>query len=154
MKRLPLFTIVAGIALLAGCSKQEKKAEAASKPPEPFSVKTALAEKRQLDRIVSVTGSLNPDETVTMSFEVQGRVSAIYVDFGQPVKKGQVLAELDKQELSYQLERTRAAVAQGLARLGLDPNQENVTPDSTPATRQALAQWKMPAANSPAPKSW
>jgi RND family efflux transporter MFP subunit len=133
--------VVAAAALfVAGCSRQERKAEAATKPPEPIAVKTSTAELRQFDKIVSVTGSLLPDETVTMSFEVQGRVGAVYADFGQNVRKGQVLAELDMTELCYQVERTKAAVAQAVARLGLDPNQENVTPESTPATRQAAAQ--------------
>ena len=140
IRNLGIAGIVAAAVVAAGCAKQERKAEAASKAPEALAIKTAVAEQRQLDRIVSVTGSLLPDETVTMSFEVQGRVAAIYTDFGQQVRKGQVLAELDKQELSFQLERTKASVAQALARLGLDPAQENVTPESTPATRQAAAQ--------------
>lgn len=139
-RNVGLTGLLAAALLAAGCSRQERKAEAASKPPEPVGVKTAIAEQRQLDKIVSVTGSLLPDETVTMSFEVQGRVAAIYTDFGQAVRKGQVLAELDKQELSFQVERSKAAVAQALARLGLDPAQENVTPETTPATRQAAAQ--------------
>jgi RND family efflux transporter MFP subunit len=87
-----------------------------------------------------VTGSLHPDETVTVSFEVAGRVARIPVDFGHQVRKGQIIAELDKQEFTLQLERSRAALAQALARLGLDPSQENVTPDTTPAIRQAQAQ--------------
>src|SRR3954469_1882364 len=93
---------VAGLArvLMTGCSKEEKKAEAAStKPVEPLDVQTVRAETRQIDRNISVTGSLNPDETVTMSFEVPGRVQSVTADFGQNVRKGQVLAELDSREL-------------------------------------------------------
>jgi RND family efflux transporter MFP subunit len=87
-----------------------------------------------------VTGSLNPDETVSVSAEVPGRVLAIYADFGQNVRKGQVLAELDKQELNLGVERSKASLAQALARLGLDAEQENVRPETTPAIRQAQAQ--------------
>lgn len=128
--------------LLAGCSNNGPKAEVPStlKPAEPLSVKTAVVETRQIDKAISVTGSLIPDETVTSSFEVPGRIAAIYVDFGQNVRKGQVLAELDKQELTLQVERSRAALLQALARVGLDASQENVTPESTPAIRQAAAQ--------------
>ena len=134
-------TVIA-LTLMAGCAKDEKKAEAASTPKaaDPIPVQTARAETRQMDRTISVTGSLNPDESVTMSFEVPGRIQAIHVDFGQTVRKGQVLAELDSRELSFQLERTKAAVVQALARLGLNANQENVTPESTPGIRQAAAQ--------------
>ncbi len=129
-------------ALAAGCSRQPKEAAAVApaKAPDPIQVQTAKAQARRVSRVIAVTGSLHPDETVTVSFEVAGRVAQIPVDFGHQVRKGQVIAELDKQEFTLQLERSRAALAQALARLGLDPTQENVTPDTTPAIRQAQAQ--------------
>jgi RND family efflux transporter MFP subunit len=51
-----------------------------------------------------------------------------------------VVAELDKQELTLQLERSRAALAQALARIGLDTKDEEIAPTTTPAIRQATAQ--------------
>lgn len=132
--------VIAGL-VLGGCSRQEKKAEAAStKQPEPVEIQTASAELRKLDRTISVTGALHPDEIVSVSAEVPGRISSISVDFGQSVRKGQVLAELDKQELTLAVDRSRAALAQALARLGLNPDQEDVRPESTPSIRQATAQ--------------
>ena len=92
-----------------------------TRPRRPVAVRTAQAEARTLNRTVSVTGSLNPDETVTVSSEVAGRVSRILADFGQPVRKGQVLVELDKQELQFQLDRAKANLSQAQARLGLNP---------------------------------
>jgi RND family efflux transporter MFP subunit len=71
---------------------------------------------------------------------VAGRISAIDVDFGQNVKQGQVIAELDKQEYQIQLERSRASLAQALARLGMTEEQAETPPESTPAMRQARAQ--------------
>ena len=82
----------------------------------------------------------NNDAISEPSVEVAGRVSAIHTDFGQVVHKGDMLAELDKQEYQLQVDRTRAALNQALARLGLTPGQENTPPDSTPAMRQAQAQ--------------
>ena len=98
--------ILTSIALvLAGCSKQaaESKAvaaAAAAKAAEPAAIRMAAAEVRKVEKTISVTGSLLPDETVNVSAEVPGRVVAIHADFGQPVKKGEVLAELDTQELA------------------------------------------------------
>jgi RND family efflux transporter MFP subunit len=127
--------------LLAGCSRESKKAEAATtKAPEPVAVQTVQAQSRLLDTTIAVTGSLNPDESVAVSAEVPGRVQAVHFDFGQYVRNGQVVAELDKQELSISLERAEASLAQALARLGLDPGQESVRPESTPSIRQAQAQ--------------
>ena len=86
-----------------------------------------------------VTGSLQADETTTVTSEVVGRVIELAADFGQTVKKGQVVARLDPVELALQLERSRASLAQALARVGMDANQETA-PDSTPMSRQAKAQ--------------
>ena len=127
----------------AGCEKKvdAKAAEAArSKVVEALPVTTAAAELRKIDRVISVTGSLNPDETVTINSEVVGKVTSIRFDFGQAVRKGDVLAEIDKQEFQIQLERSKAALAQALARVGLSPGQETTVPTSTASTRQAEAQ--------------
>ncbi len=132
------------LALLTfGCSKEgQAKVEAAekTKAAAPISVRVAVAETRPLNRALAVTGSLLPDESVSVSSEVAGRVSEISVDFGQSIRKGDILAELDKREFNLQHERARAALAQALARIGLDPGQEEVAPESTPAIRQAMAQ--------------
>jgi RND family efflux transporter MFP subunit len=140
MKARSLTLLLAGV-MLAGCSREQKTAEAAStKQPEPLEIRTASVETRKIDKSISVTGALHPDETVSVSAEVPGRVSNIFVDFGQNVRKGQIIAELDKQELNFALDRSKAALAQILARLGLDASQENVRPESTPTIRQAIAQ--------------
>jgi RND family efflux transporter MFP subunit len=138
-----LYFIALLAAILAGCSQSPEtsaKAAAVAKAPDPIQVKVAQAESRSIERSIAVTGSLAPDDTTTVSAEVPGRVARIHADFGQAVRKGQTLAELDTQELSLQLERTRAALAQALARVGLDPRQEEATPETTPMMRQAWNQ--------------
>ncbi len=125
---------------VTGCgSKKENTASAASKAPDPIAVETATAEARSVEKSIMVTGSLQPDETTTVSAEVPGRVSELAADFGQPVKKGQVIAKLDTQELVLQLERTKATLAQAMARIGMDGRSDK-EPDSTPLSRQAKAQ--------------
>jgi len=132
---------------LTGCSRQagESKAAAAAaaaKAAEPVAIRMAAAEVRKVEKTISVTGSLLPDETVSVSAEVPGRVAVIRADFGQRVKKGDVLAEIDTQELALQYERSKAALAQALARAGLRPGQEDATPETTPSIRQAAAQFE------------
>ena len=135
-----LLVVTAGL-VVAGCSSKQEQAEAATtKTPAPVEVRSAAAQSRKLDKAIAVTGSLHPDKSVSVGAEVPGRVSAIHVDFGQNVRKGQVIAELDKQELQLAVDRSRAALSEALARLGLNPDQENVRPDSTPAIRQSIAQ--------------
>jgi RND family efflux transporter MFP subunit len=138
MKHCVLITL---LVLTAACSGERKPSEtAAAKAPEPLAVRTVAAESRVIDRTVAVTGSLNPDETVTVSSEVDGRVDRVYVDFGQQVRQGQVLVELDKQELVLQLQRARSALAQAQARLGMHAESNGQRPATTATMRQMQAQ--------------
>lgn len=131
---------VAAVLMLAGCgSRKEATARAASRPAGPIAVRTAQAQERTVERAIMVTGSLLPDDTTTVSCEVAGRVARLYFDFGQPVRKGEVMAELDRQELTLQLERVRAALEQAMARIGMD-RETMREPESTPMMRQARAQ--------------
>lgn len=133
--------IVLGVAVLtaAGCGKKQEILKA--KTPAPVEVRLALAESRTVERSIMVTGSLQPDETVTVTSEVAGRVRNVNYDFGQAVRRGQVVAELDTTELKLQMERTRATLAQALARVGLPADApEDASPDTTPSMRQAKAQ--------------
>ncbi len=52
--------------------------------------------KGSLENIVSSTGTLSALETVEVGSQVSGILEKLYVDFNSPVKKGQVLAVLDK----------------------------------------------------------
>jgi RND family efflux transporter MFP subunit len=130
--------IVAAALVLSGCGKKTEEVKAAASP-EPVTVQTALAEARTVEKSLMVTGSLHPDEETTVSSEVAGRVRSVTVDFGQPVRRGQVVAQLDTTELGLQLERARSALAQAMARLGLEPGAAE-EPESTAGMRQAKAQ--------------
>ena len=139
-KLFPLAILMLWVFSLNGCSRtsvgiEEKKPEA-----KPLAIESAEASLRQIDEVITITGSLFPDETVTLSSEVAGRLAGVTADFGDFVRKGQVVAELDTRELSLQLEKIRASLAQAVARIGLSPGQEDLVPESTAAIRQASAQ--------------
>ncbi len=139
--RRALITPLLFVLFLSGCGTQNQDpSKLAKKAADPIAVRVSQSEARTVERSVMATGSLLADETVTVSSEVAGRVTRVLVDFGQSVRKGDVIAQLDPVELNLQLERSKAALAQALARLGLDPKQEEATPESTPTTRQAKAQ--------------
>ncbi len=143
MKIQAYVVAAAAVALMAGgCSNEPANAGAAAagKVEQPLKVRVVEARTRYIDRSISVTGSLQPDESVTLGAEVAGRLAKVLVDFGQSVRAGDVVAELDKRDLELQLERVRGALAQALARLGLTPDQADVIPKTTPAIRRAQAQ--------------
>jgi RND family efflux transporter MFP subunit len=137
MQKISAIVLCAAL-MLGGCGKKTEEVKAAA-APEPLTVKTGLTVSRTVEKSLMVTGSLHPDEETTVSSEVPGRVQSIAVDFGQPVRRGQVVAQLDTTELSLQLERARSALAQAMARLGLQPGVAE-EPESTAGMRQAKAQ--------------
>ncbi|MBM3737465.1 MAG: efflux RND transporter periplasmic adaptor subunit [Acidobacteria bacterium] len=136
--------LVALILPFAACSKKTEappapSAQAASKP-QPLPVRAVAAQVRMVPRAIDITGTLVPDETTNLSSEVPGRIAEIRYDFGQSIRKGDIVAQIDRTEYSIQLDRVKASLAQALARVGLDPSQEDATPKDTPAIRSARAQ--------------
>ncbi len=58
---------------------------------------------------ISATGSLEPVDQVEVGTQVSGDVSKIYVDFNDIVKKGQIIAEIDKSKLEATLYQVQIA---------------------------------------------
>ncbi len=137
-KSLLLLSLLAAAAA-AGCGGKREASADSTRAVQPVAVKTAQAEARTVEKSIMVTGSLQPDETTVVSSEVPGRIASLKADFGQPVRKGEIVAQIDTQELNLQLDRSRATLAQALARIGMDPKTMQ-EPDSTPLSRQARAQ--------------
>jgi RND family efflux transporter MFP subunit len=135
--RIQLAAIGCALAL-ASCNRRGETAKADDAPvPAPVAVRTARAFERGVERAIHVTGSLHPDETVSVSSEVAGRLLEIDADFGQRVRKGQAVAQLDTREFQLQIDRARGALAQAMARAGLSPGDDESRADSSPSVRQA-----------------
>ena len=64
---------------------------------------------------VSATGTLAPRDQVDVGAEVSGRLDSVNVDFNDPVKKGEVLAQINTDQLRAQLAQARATLAQNKA---------------------------------------
>lgn len=64
----------------------------ADKPPE---YTTSNVTKGDLTQAVTATGTLQAVTTVDVSSQISGNIAKLYVDWNSPVKKGQVLAEID-----------------------------------------------------------
>lgn len=70
--------------------------------------KLVAVEKGDLARSVVATGKIEPLAKVEVKSKASGIVKSIYVDYGDKVKQGQVLAELDKEQLQSAVEGARA----------------------------------------------
>jgi multidrug efflux pump subunit AcrA (membrane-fusion protein) len=62
-------------------------------------VQTATVERGSISQTVSTTGTVAAQSTTELSFDQSGRVSAVSVTLGQEVKAGDVLAEIESDEL-------------------------------------------------------
>ena len=60
---------------------------------------SAPVTKLTLSTVISATGTLEPVDQVEVGTQVSGDIAEIFVDFNSKVKKGQVIAELDKSKL-------------------------------------------------------
>jgi HlyD family secretion protein len=79
-----------------------------SKKDAPVTIRTAIADSCELELTVTASGYIQPVLKVDVGTQVSGIVKRIYVDFNSQVQKGQLLAELDKQNLQEQVEQRRA----------------------------------------------
>lgn len=71
---------------------------------------TAKAEKGDISTSVTATGTVEPITLVEVGTQVSGVISKLYVDYNSVVKKGDILAELDKNILQSELENAQATL--------------------------------------------
>lgn len=84
---------------------------------KPASYTTEQVDRGDITRVISATGTIQAVNTVTIGSQVSGTIKRIYVDFNSPVKKGQLLAEIDPTLLSAQAQQAEAELASSRANL-------------------------------------
>ena len=93
------------------------------KKKETISMETAKAEIASIHTSITATGTIEPVTSVTVGTQVSGIVSHLYVDYNSIVKKGQVIAELDRTNLISELTAQKASLAS--AQSSLNYQQSN-----------------------------
>lgn len=74
---------------------------------------------------VTATGTVQPVDTVAVGTQVSGTISKVYVDFNSQVKKGQLLAELDKTILNAQVQQIVGSVQQAQSQVVYEQSNYN-----------------------------
>lgn len=97
----------------ASRTQEEVAKKAASKKggARVVSVSTGKARVGQLRQEILLTGSLRPKEQVEVTAKATGRVEKIAHQLGDSVKGGELIAELEDDELQQQVNRAKAALA-------------------------------------------
>ena len=137
-----LFFIACGKAETASNKQNNSNTENAS---APVTITVGKAEAREVQAVIQSTGSLVADETSSIAPKVAGKVTNIYVNVGQFVSSGTIVAKIDDKDARLQLleaqsnvKQSIASVRQAEARLGLTPNG-NFNASTIPEVRVAAA---------------
>lgn len=111
-------TVVAGV--LVSCKPSE---EPAAQQPRP--VRVVTVERQQASEAVSLTGQIEAETEVNLSFRVGGRMIARSVNVGDRVKSGQVVARLEPEPAENALRSARANLAAATSLLTKTRNDFN-----------------------------
>ena len=114
-KKRRIWLIILGIVLAAIVAIIIVKATKSAN--KELVIRTHVVEEYTVENTVTATGTIEPVETVEVGTQVSGKVEKIYVDFNDVVKKGQLMAELDKQTLNQSLSRAKASLTSAESQL-------------------------------------
>jgi membrane fusion protein (multidrug efflux system) len=106
-------------------------------------VRVAKVEKKEIDLDFSVNGNFIPRQELNFLSENAGRVSAIYVDEGATVRKGQVLARIDAEIINTDRETAEATYQNALR----DEARYKSSYETGGVTQQQLDQAKLATQN-------
>ena len=106
--------IIVGIVKCSGGKKEEK-----------ISFDTAKVMKTDIQTSITATGTIEPVTSVTVGTQVSGIVSHLYVDYNTVVKKGQVIAELDRTNLISELNTAKANLSSAQSSLNYQLSNYN-----------------------------
>jgi HlyD family secretion protein len=82
--------------------------------------KTVPIARGNLRSTVTATGTLNAVTTVLVGTQVSGMVKKLHADFNSPVKKGQIVAEIDPATFEAQVDNAKANLAEARAMVEKD----------------------------------
>src|SRR3984893_1998171 len=118
----PILWITLAVVLLGGGAYGVMAALRPNRSIDPS--KLASADRGDLARVVVATGKIQPLSKVEIKSKASGIVKKLHVDYGDRVKQGQLLAELDKVQLEA-AERASQANLQA-AEAGLDSSKASL----------------------------
>ena len=95
------------------------------KKENTVSFETAKVELTSIKSSITATGTIEPVTSVTVGTQVSGIVSKLYVDYNSVVKKGQVIAELDKTNLTSELKTAQANLSSAQSTLNYEQTNFN-----------------------------
>ncbi|MBN9662074.1 MAG: efflux RND transporter periplasmic adaptor subunit [Acidobacteria bacterium] len=129
------------VAVLAGAGVGVRAALKPDNKIDPS--KLASVDRGNIARSVVATGKIEPRSTVEVKSKASGIVKKLFVDYGENVRQGQVLAELDKELLEAQVRESKANLqaaqaAEEAAMASLERNKVEAEGPDVPFTKAGM----------------
>jgi len=97
------------VAAMQSCgTKKPANEPAKQKGPKVLSAEGIVVKSSVFQNNYSTTGTLLPNEEVSVMPEIQGRITEILFKEGMPVQQGQVLARLNSEDIRAQIQKLRS----------------------------------------------
>jgi RND family efflux transporter MFP subunit len=109
-----ILTLVIGQRVYSNISSSNERAQRASSGQE-ISVDLAKVERRNITPVLSYAANIEPAWSADISAKIDGRIKDLYVNEGDIVKPGAVIATLDTDELRAQVVQAEGALYQAQA---------------------------------------
>jgi HlyD family secretion protein len=143
-RRWPIVLVVL-LLILAGAGFGVRAALKPKNTIDPS--KLATVERGDIARSVVATGKIQPRSKVEVKSKASGIVKKLYVDYGERVKAGQLLADLDKEQLQAQLREAMATLqaaqaAEDSAKATYERNKVEAEGPDVPFLKSALERAK------------
>lgn len=116
MKKSLVIKIVVGVAILALVAGAWAAVKKDDKSVAGKELNVAVVSRGNVESVVTAQGKLEPKEYVDVGAQVSGQIKVLHVDFGDNVKKDQLIAEIDpdvyESQVKSDLARLKALEAQ------------------------------------------
>lgn len=120
MRSLGRCLVVVAWIVLAACSHADKQ-----QAPQAQQVRVVTAEQRTVRPLLKLSGIIAPLQNVALSTSLQEPTDKVYVNEGDTVRRGQVLAQLNTADLQASLAQAQAHLEQTHYQAGLALGQGN-----------------------------
>lgn len=124
LNRIVAIGTLGAAVLVTGCGRKATQSSAtsgpAARPAQP--VEVTNVSRRDLVESLSLVGSVAPNETAQIRAEIAGQVRSVNFNEGEPVKRGQVLLQIDDAELRAQFAQAESRYR--LAELNLKRSED------------------------------
>ncbi len=111
------FAMLAVAGMMSGCGRRASAPNVQEATAPATAVAVVSARTGDIPFTISVTGSLQTLDDVTISAKVPGKIAQVFVREGDTVRAGQVVAQQDTSDLAAQVRQAEAALQSARARL-------------------------------------